>query len=714
MNKLVQTALSEADPADAGYLAFLQHFQVEELQYQKKPDLLAAQILAGHGNVWGVWETPKSISPGSLDSCAREINIAQRLRDFLAKEQVTSASLNILVDEGVLLLTRLALLARLVPTGGRELTKNLRLKPSTIAGRLYGIWPKITARAIRRKAKDINASGLMACLIEGDVRELKKNKRMRIELERLETLVALKLWADAPPLPDITQTTNPSGAPERRMPEPQTVPYPPIPVEYMAAIGPRVIWIVRELGPHLLRLLEALPAFLDDVDWSRSRPIVFKRLKKFIFDHLQQHPWQDRMGQPVAPPFPLVTSVKDKSGMDVNAFEWPPRTWSHIKILSTTLQAAHLFITLLATAGRISEVESLKSDCIDTSRDGKNYLGGWTYKLSANLFGDARQWPAPEVLVQCLGQQARLAEVWHQLPQEALDEGHPEKSSFDGLLWLCLSPTGGKRGENPSLGINHALMTLAERIGMDPKPGGKNLHAHRFRKTIGRLAGIALFNSPLVLKRLFGHKSIEMTLHYILCDPDIRTEAENVLRELRIMHCAEALEEIHEAMASGTPLPGNGGPGASQLVQTVASEHERLDKAGRKWDKGSAHDLAFLLTANGKGWRLIRENIVCAKAPGENGLCQQSRNKGEPNTSNCKPECDNRIVLMRHRRDIEAIAEQYLDIAHQAMKEGQVLVLAHTMDNLREELEAFPDIKEKFLADPAVQSLLKYCEEVGA
>lgn len=326
MNEPVHPAHTSADPAEAGRLAILQHFQVEELQYHGQTDLLSAQILAGHGNVWGVWKTPKSISPGSLDSCARDINIAQRLRDFLAKEPepVSSESLDTLVDEGVLLLTRLALVARLVPTGGRCITKNLRLKPSTIAGRLYGFWPKITARAIRRKAKDLDAAGLMGCLIEGDVREFKEHKRTRIELERLETLVALNVWADAPPLHDITQTTDPSGAPEPRMPEQQTIPYPPIPDEYMAAIGPRVIWIVRDLGPHLLRLLEALPAFLGTVDWSLSRPTIFKHLKKFISDHLQQHPWQDRMGQPVAPPFPLVTSVKNKSGMDVDAFEWPP------------------------------------------------------------------------------------------------------------------------------------------------------------------------------------------------------------------------------------------------------------------------------------------------------------------------------------------------------------------------------------------------------
>ncbi|WP_283745918.1 hypothetical protein [Sideroxydans sp. CL21] len=711
MNAPESSTLTPADPAEAARHKVLQQFNVEEIQHLVQTDLLFAQSLAGHGNVWGVWQTPESISPGRQHQCSRNIDLYQRLRDYLAKEPVSSASLDALIEEGALLLTRLALLTRLGQSG----SMTARLKPSTVAMYLYQYWPKITARAIWRKAMDPDAAaGLMCCLTDDDVREFKEYKQTRLELERLDRLVLLGLWSDAPPLPDITKTTDPSGIAEARPSQSVQIPHPPIPDEYMAAIGPRVLWVVRDLAPSLLCLLEEIPVFLGTVDWSLDRSTILMSLQIFIADHLQQHTWKDHMGQPLAPPFPLAIATHNKSGHDVDVFEWPPRTWSHLKILSLTLQSAHLFLTLLASAGRIGEVEMLNCDCVAPTNDGKDYLAGRTYKLSGNLFGDAKQWPVPELLVQCLGQQTRLAKVWRQLPQVALNRGLPENSSSDDSLWVSVGTSGGNKQEDSSLNINAALMALAKRVGMDPKPGGKNLHAHRFRKTIGRLAGIALFNSPLVLKRLFGHKSIEMTLHYILCDPDIRAEAENVLRELRIMHCAEALEEIHEAMDSGASLPGNGGPGASRLVQTVIHEQERLKKKGRVWDNGSAHDLAFLLTANGQGWRLIRENIVCGKAPGENGLCQQSRNKGEPNTSNCKPECDNRIVLMRHRRDIEAIAEQYLDIAHQAMKDGQVLVLAHTMDNLREELEAFLDLKEKFLADPAVQALFKYCEEVGA
>ena len=246
---------------------------------------------------------------------------------------------------------------------------------------------------------------------------------------------------------------------------------------------------------------------------------------------------------------------------------------------------------------------------------------------------------------------------------------------------------------------------------MNPMPGGKNAHPHRFRKTIGRLAGVALFNSPLVLKRLFGHKSIEMTLHYILCDPGVREEAEKVLRELRIMHCAEVLEEIHQAMNDGTALPAHGGGGPARLITAVRNEDAKLNESGRVWNEGSAYDLALLLTMQGQGWRLIKSNIVCSKAPGEDGLCQKKRSKGEPNTANCQPQCDNLIVFARRRRDVEQSIEQYLDIARQARDDGQLLVLAATLDNAQDEWVNFPDLAAKYHADYEVQALFALCEE---
>lgn len=702
----------EANQEELGRLNVLHRFQLEDIRHLGQVHLLLAQGLAGHGEVWGKWHTPKSLSPGSIKPHYRAIDLAQRIRYFLAKNPAIKVdSLQTLIDEGVVVLTRLALITRLAGTGGTGHGKTQRLKPSTIASLLYKYWPEITARAIHRKASNLDRAGVFSCLTEEDILVFNASKRRRIELIRLNTLVSRGLWADVPSLPSINRTTNPSGARPLRSLQEKSVPYPPIPDDYMAAIGPRILWIVQDMGPHLLLLLEAFPLFLQTVDWTLSKTAIATLIKDFIATHLQQNPWRDSVGKQLTPPFPLITTGSGR-GHRADKLEWPPRTLEQITILSISLQAAHLFVTLLASAGRIGEIATLERDCVVTRRDNKHYLGGYTYKLSGNLFGDARQWPAPDVLCQCLGQQMRLATAWDWLPK-SLEEGPPQAPRFGSALWVSISVTGFAGAESSQVAINHALMSLAKRTGMSPMPGGKNLHAHRFRKTIGRLAGVALFNSPLVLKRLFGHKSIEMTLHYILSDPGIREDAEKVLLELRIMHCAEALEEIHYAMQNGLPLPGNGGSGAARLVSAVANEEKHLEHSGRVWAEGSAYDLAYLLTAQGRGWRLIKENIVCSKAPGEDGLCLKKRSKGEPNTANCQSECHNRIVLMHQRRDTEVIIEQYIDIARKAREEGQLLVLASVIDNLRDELENFLDLKEKYNADPEVQSLFALCEETS-
>lgn len=694
------------DRVEEGNLAVLHMFKVEDIQHLGQDNLLTAQRLADHGDLWGYWQTPESIAPSKIAPTIRNIDLASRIHVFLDKEPPMALPVPPeLVREGVLALTRLGLIMRMTPSGGFSQRKDMRLKPSSISSHLYTYWPRITARAILRKANNPAMPGLFRCLTEADMQELCADKFTRINLERLNTFVARSVWSDLPPMPDVRQTTNPSQQPAVRLTQNKSEPFQSLPEIWLAEIGPRVLWVVQDMGPNLLRLLESLPLEIKSINWDQHGATIAKQFSLRVQDHLKNYPWLDRAGQPLSPAFPLITS-NGKRGSDI--YEWPPRNWEHVITLSVTLQAAHLFITLLSSAGRIGEIFTLERECVEVGRDGNSYLKGFTYKLSDSLFGDIRQWPAPDILRQCLGQQVRLAEAMDWLPKR-LRDGLPQTPRFNNALWVSIG-TSGAVGENNEVSSNQTLTLLAQRLNMDTKPGGRNIHAHRFRKTVGRLAGIALWNSPLVLKRLFGHKSIEMTLHYILSDSGVREEAEKVLRELRIMHCADALEEIHHTLRDGLPLPDNGGSGAARLVTAVREQDGKLRQEGRIWDEGSAYDLAYLLTAKGQGWRLIQENIVCSKTPGEGGLCQKKRSKGEPNTSNCKPECDSRIVLMRHRRDSKQAIEQYLDIARQARDDGQLLVLVGVMDNLREELENFSDLKERYLARHEVQSLLALCE----
>lgn len=704
-----QPALSLTEQGRSDVLG---RFQLEGFQKLPLEDLLLAQKILGNGDTWGIWITPVTLHSGRISNSLRTINVGKRLNHFLAKEPLNGVSADLvsrLVQEGVLVLTRLILLICLIPTAGQKTSRTNRLKPSTVVRRLYAHLPQIFARAIYRKAALTDEQTLLSCLTEEDVSHLGKDRFLRTELERLGTLAARGLWTDLPPTPEIARTTDPSG------PKPQPVAqevfgqHQPIHDRYLEQFGPRNLWLIREMGPHLLPLLEDLATYLEGLDWVKLKKFGLigssGLIAKYIARHLNEHPWTDQLGMPLMPHFPLRTGRVSK-----DRFEWPPCNYEQLKVCSSILQSAHLFLTLLATGGRIGEVLTLKRSCIAFERDGKDYVRGWTYKLSENLFGDARQWPAPIALVEALGQQARLASVLNRLPPGNVRDGFDSVQSESNLLWLSIGGASVCSASEPLMNAGAALRTLAKRIGMDPRPAEKNLHPHRLRKTIARIAGVALFNSPLVLKRLFGHKRIEMTLHYILCDKDIKTEAEAILRELRILHCAEALEEVREALASGAPLPTYAGAGASRLIDAVQEHDSRLRRSGRVWSAGTAYDLAYVLTSNGQGWRFVQKNVICAKAPGERGLCRT--NKGEPNTSKCKPACDSRIVLALERRDADEVLDSYVHVASQALAEEQYEVFYYSMKQFFEQLDSFPEFKEKYMAAAQMQSLLAAYQEL--
>ena len=85
----LQNAEDTANPADRkadeGRIAALDKFALEAFQTLSKEDLLLAQAIAGHGNEWDVWKTPKDICQSKLQECLRTIDFAKRIRHDLAK-----------------------------------------------------------------------------------------------------------------------------------------------------------------------------------------------------------------------------------------------------------------------------------------------------------------------------------------------------------------------------------------------------------------------------------------------------------------------------------------------------------------------------------------------------------------------------------------------------------------------------------------------------
>lgn len=697
------------DPDIAARHAVLARFQLSDIQHLESDDLATAQQLIGHGDTLGQWRTEGYVS----NSTFRNIDLARRIRSWLRNfdPDLAEGAHCDLISEGVSTLTRLGVLMRMTPTRfGKGSNRSRPLKSSTVAQYMYDIAPKLLARAILRAMGAAKREhGLLRCFNAEDLAEIGDDRKLSRELSRLDTLAAMRLWWDVPEKKPLLRVTDPGEPPVSRKPPREKIPFPPLDDAWLMETGPRVLWVVNELAPNLLRLLERLPNVLIQVNRDLSKGGIQFQISSMLQSELQREPWLDSLGRPLEPPFRFMTSAS-ASRHKTDPYEWPIRTWQQVCMLSTTVQAAHMFIALLATAGRIGEDRTLARFCVEMHADGQHFVHGRTYKLNHALFGDQRTWPAPAMLVKALGQQARLAAAWDWLPVSQTD-AMPSSPQFDSQLWVSIGTHG--HGQGIAVTWLDALLEMAKRLGVNPRPGGKNVHPHRFRKTVARLAGIALWNSPIVIKQLLGHKDIEMTLHYILSDPGIREEAEKVLRELRVMHCAETLQQVRDAVKSGLPNPF-GGVGGTRLVSAVIEHEARERQSQRQWTTDTPYELAVDYTMNGKGWRL-GTGFICSKLPHEAGECRKGASRrgehGEPLISNCKRTCAQRIDLpeqiakARQERDVEEVCDGYVAIATKACADGQLLVAAGCLKQLNEELEGWPDLKSRYDASPDVQAL---------
>lgn len=679
----------------------------EEIKNLSGDDLARAQFLFGHGNQLGRWETNlRKLRRKHL----REIHIKSRLVTRLQEHEEISLSPEAqAIREAAVEVTRLAILVRTQQAGGVEARIGQRLNEATLANNISYTWVAFYARAIRRRMEKNSHKGFLCHLIESDIDELQRKSNERREIKRVYSLSSRGLWLDTPPRQTLRRTSDPSKPVAKNEPSIQGDGYKPLPDDWLVEATPRITWLVNELGPNLIELLDELGRSISEIDFSRSATKAKNDAERQIKKALSVKPWKSKDGALLSPSFALntLTSRSDKSRVEL----WPITTWGQVVNLSTTLQAAHLFVLLLGTGARIGEIVDLQADCLSTDSQGNTHISGLTFKYSGNRDGVMRTWPAPTVLQSCIQQQLKLRELWDRLPT-SISGQNPHQAKVREGLWFSLGP-GAANSEDPEFGPRHALHMLCKRIGVDSSPGGDHIHPHRLRKTLARIAGIALWDSPLIIKQLFGHKQVEMTLRYILSDPGIREETERVLRELRVMSCTKTLEAIRSAMEKGEPHHFIGGS-ATTLHNIVEDRLSKLMGSGDKWSHATAYELACELTLNGSGWRIATPGIFCTKLPHESGLCRgkgaKRGEKGEPDVSNCRSECVHRLAIARHLRDVEEACYAMLDVAKRACEENQLLVAEATMQAILKDLNENPSLQDIFLTNADYVEVIRTLE----
>ncbi len=167
-----------------------------------------------------------------------------------------------------------------------------------------------------------------------------------------------------------------------------------------------------------------------------------------------------------------------------------------------------------------------------------------------------------------------------------------------------------------------------------------NVHPHRFRKTVARLAALSMVGATSILFDILGHRDPEMTLNYILSDPDLQDEIRKIASEANVMLAREAI--LH--------AEGNGGGAAPHVL--AFKERMAARSATAELDVVDLAEAAEILSMNGEV-SIVRPGVLCTKTMHQRGPC--TRRLGIPDVGNCSTGCEHRLDLAAGAHDCEKV-----------------------------------------------------------
>ena len=455
--------------------------------------------------------------------------------------------------------------------------------------------------------------------------------------------------------------------------------------DFLTELAKAALWFTEELGPDLISCWEDLRAIKQDALGRRRQ------------GHLQAHrkvvaaQWEGptlRLGYQ----FPYRLNVSEVDGKRVKSeiTAWPPRDMQQVRRLSALLQAAHLIVVLLSTGARDHEACELLRDCLEPATGGF-MLTGRTFKLSDDGNGGLRNWPLPKVAVAAIRQQQRLARLMHPTGKR---------------LFVAFAD----RGDRDMSQAYFSLQAFAKNVNLlnGPSLGSLcdgNVHPHRFRKSVARLVGLALVGANQILFDILGHRDPTMTLNYILSDPEMAADVDQVRREAAQLLAQDALVTADE----------NGGP-AAEPVRRLARRH-MPDRATPEQEVDGLAHAARILSQNGEVL-LVKTGTLCTKTFQQRGPCTGTA--GQPDIGSCEVDCMHRLELAAARADHERAVEQILskigqnESMERAFWQGQLVAHLSLHADLRMEMLARQDIKEALVGlPPRLRSKLEALSPIG-
>lgn len=747
----------------------LTKYAAEDVQHMGQAELQRMKSLLGHGEEWTTWSTPRGWFPGGAQAFWN-VRIEQRLRANLPVELTqlvhgnceSEAVLRDLVDQAVLTCNRYFVLCRIAPVhlgNGRS-----SLDPSVIAQIAHQSIAFLAAISISKAMAAVDDARIaidgvekspcrfarFASVSKKDVNALpfstSTKANIYTEMNRMHAASTRGLWSDTPLIGvNPEKATRVSGDFEAPQPEALSDPHLPLPDDYLCEIGQKSHWIIEHLGPNILRILSMFQNLWEEAHESNLNA---RSLSERCAVALRSEVWKDADGQLIeALPFELklsqrgahskkapkskMASIREDTDIDLGNHPgnkrtetWPPRGAAQVFGLARALQGAHLFVTGLSTGTRNGELLAMERSAIRRAPDGTVFANGRTYKLVRRHDGQLRDWPLPEFAVRALVQQAKLISLMERLSplSDAQPVSNPIETTEGTSLWFG-SGDRSRAAIATAPMVSELLRHYSKILGLEPKPGGQGIRPHRLRKTLARLVALAIVQAPKLLQDVFGHKHIEMTIYYILTDKALSAEIDEIVRELRVIRCADELSKFvasdagrstedeptpHEATTSTGVDPladGYGGPAAASIRRAITEHKHALHQRSQDWGAEDIRDLAEVLTFGGTTWNLVRPGVMCTKSLNQFGSC--NRKRGHPDPASCQTSCDYRLEQAWLREDVDSCISQALGHWELEIASKQELVAEFWAGQVRMHLGRFADLEKKWQRDPRVQLLCK-------
>lgn len=704
----------------------LARWAVERFQHMQPDELAQVQAAMNHGLVYGIWQTPKEwLTKKQAKASHMNIDLRRRLKDYvldqLQDDDQAHPDLELWLDQAVLTMTRLLLLMRCAELPGKS-NKSHCLAPSTVIEyanyQLLKCLSTAIAKGLTSRNEMIVTSPrelrLFGLVTTQECQEKYDGATWLGVLRALED--RLRRWSEDGYWSDTFATQGTSGIEDLKAgksrnnrPTDKSEEFRPLPDGYAALLAKRSLWLMREIGPNLVRLT---PEFAAMYAKTRARvqagSLSQKRLaptrSRYARKMMESFVWLDSTGKPLTRiPFRLaLTGSSEQHG-------WLPQTQRDFFDLMAYVQTAHQIITGLTTGLRESELLDMTRGCVVDRMIGDEhcyYLNSRTFKTVASHEGEQREWPVVVQVKQAVESQEQL--------MARLDEiNKADDPNFqpDNHLWgrFYLMSKSGEAFVDTNVWIGHYV----EALGMETAPGGQNFTTHRLRKTLARIVALALVNSPMVLYEIFGHHDIEMTLHYILANKDLRLEVEAIAREINVMQGAEVVEVMAQAelrRLAGRSLPGDlyggcGGGAAGPIDVCVRAEVQKIHERGEEWGANNAIELGRQFTNAGQQWMLVRKGVICTKSPGTVGPCSL-KSRGRPEPSKCSSGCSHRLEREFMRDDVRGILDTARKGYEQALADSEEGLAAYWGGQIKINISRFPDIEQEYMRIPSIAACM--------